>query len=212
MAVNERGEDIFIKELVAPKGFQYKHPIDVAKRFYPSFYDGLHVDKFVIPIQPEYHNRLFTDFSGRQTTVPEYAGDFIVEGNTIKKAYLTHSKIKKMKTGDIILFYRSRDQSKVTSLGVIESVHTRIQNADEIIKLVGKRTVYTKEEIEEFAYKPTTVILFLHHFHLKNQLHLDELKEMEVLAGAPQTVVEIDNNSYNKIKNRGGIDERFTVH
>jgi len=211
-AVNKIGEDIFVKELVMPEGFEYKHPIDVAKRFYPTFYDGTHVNKFVIPIQPKYHNRLFTDFSGRQTTITEHTGVFIVEGNTIKKAYLTHSKIKKMKTGDVILFYRSQDQSKITSLGVIESVHTRIQNSDKIIRLVGKRSVYTKREIEEFANKPTTVILFLHHFHLKKPLHLNELKKMGVLAGAPQTAVEIDNNSYSKIKTKGGIDERFIVH
>jgi rRNA-processing protein FCF1 len=210
--VNEIGEDIFVKELVTPEGFEYKHPIVVAKRFYPSFYDGIRVKKFVIPIQPKYHDRLFTDFSGRQTTITEHTGVFIVEGNTIKKAYLTHSRIKKMRTGDIILFYRSQDQSEITSLGIIESVYTRIQNPNKIIRLVGKRSVYTKEEIEEFANKPTTVILFLHHFHLKNPLHLDELKEMGVLAGAPQTAVEIDNNSYNKIKTRGGIDERFIVH
>jgi len=211
-AVNERGEDIFVKELVIQGRFEYKHPIDVAKRFYPSFYDGAHVNKFVIPIQPKYHNRLFTDFSERQTTITEHAGDFIVEGNTIKKAYLTHSRIKKMRTGDIILFYRSQEQSEITSLGVIESVYTRIQNPDKIIRLVGKRSVYTIKEIEEFANKPTTVILFLHHFHLKNPLHLDKLKDMGVLAGAPQTAVEIDDNSYNKIKTRGGIDERYTIH
>jgi len=37
MAVNERGEDIFIKELVMREVFEYKHPIDVAKRSYPDF-------------------------------------------------------------------------------------------------------------------------------------------------------------------------------
>jgi len=90
-----------------------------------------------------------------------------------------------MRTGDIILFYRSQDRSEITSLGVIESVYNRIQNPDKINRLVSKISVYTKEEIEEFAKKPTTVILFLHHFHLKNPLHLDKLKEMGVLVGVP---------------------------
>ena len=72
--------------------------------------------------------------------------------------------------------------------------------------------MYAKEEIEKFANKPTTVILFLHHFHLKNPLHIGKLKEMGVLAGAPQTIVKIDDESYNKIKSRGEIDGRFTIH
>jgi len=210
-AVNDRGESIFIKKLVTPEGFEYKRPIEVTKKFYPSFYDGKRVGKFIIPIQPKYHDRLFTDSRVRQTRIIEH-GEFITEGNTIKKAYLTHSRIQRIGEGDIILFYRSHDQSKVTSLGVVESVYRRIRNTDEIVRLVGKRTVYSKDEIDELIKKPTTVILFLHHFHLKNPLHLTELKEMGILSSAPQSIVEINNEGYNKIKNRGGIDEHFTVN
>lgn len=211
-SVNSRGEDIFIKELLVPREFKYGHPIEVAKKFYPSFYDGKRVNKFIIPIQPEYHDRLFVDFLGRQTKITEHSGEFIVEGNTIKKAYLTHSRITKMREGDIILFYRSHDRKEITSLGIIEFVHTRISNPNEIIRLVGKRTVYPKDEIDEFAKKPTTVILFFHHFHLKTPLSLTELKRMNILSGAPQSIVGISDEHYQKIKNMGGIDGRFVVN
>ena len=104
---NYRNEEkVFIKELIAQEKFDKKIPLNISKKYYPSFYDGIWVNKFIIPIQPEYHNRLFTGFIGRQTKITEYEGKFIIEGNTIKKAYLTHSKILKMKRGDIILFYR----------------------------------------------------------------------------------------------------------
>ena len=209
---NKRGEDIFIKKLMATEMEEGLHPLEIAKKFYPSFYDGWRVKKFLVPIQPEYHNRLFTDFGGRQTKVTEHDGVFIVEGNTIKKAYLTHSKILKMKPGNIVVFYRSKDQSRITSLGIVESVNVRVQNPEKIITFVGKRTVYSRGEIEEYAEKPTTVILFLHHLHLNNPLHLDELKDWGVLTSAPQSIIEISHDSYLKIKSRGGIDERFTVH
>lgn len=210
-AVNKRGEDIFLKKMrVGAEKIEKLSLLEIAKRFYPSFYDGKRVKKFIIPIYPEYHNRLFTDFRGRQTTLHEHGGDFIVEGNTIKKAYLSHSRITKMGTGDIVLFYRSKDLSRVTSIGVIDSVNTGVQDAEKIIRLVGKRTVYSRDEIEEFAKDQTTVILFLHHFHLKNSLHLDELKEMGVLTGAPQSIIEIADEKYLQIKKRGGIDEHFT--
>lgn len=213
VGINKNGEDIYLKKLtVISEEIADLHPLDLAKRYYPSFYDGEDVRKFIIPIQPEYHNRLFTDFEGRQTKVNEHLGEFIVEGNTIKKAYLSHSRITKMRAGDVILFYRSIDQSKITSIGVIESVFKGIVSVDELTRIVGKRTVYNHNEIEDFVQKPTTVILFLHHFHLKNPLSLNRLEDMGVLSSAPQSIIEITNEKYNKIKRNGEINEHFTVH
>jgi hypothetical protein len=70
VCMNSRGEEVFIKKLIIDKDeVQSLSPIDVSKKFYPSFYDGGQVKKFVVPIRPEYHNMLFTDFPGRQTTL-----------------------------------------------------------------------------------------------------------------------------------------------
>ena len=217
-AVNKRGEDIFFKDLIVKGDTKDLSPLEISKKYHPTFYDGNSVKKFIIPIKPEYHNRLFTDCHGRQTKFTEHGGAFIVEGNTIKKAYLTHSRIKKINPSDIVLFYksgdqkRSKNQSKITSIGVVESINLGIEDPEEIMIIVGKRTVYSRGEIEEYAQKPTTVILFLHHFHLKNPLHLDELKEIGVLASAPQSIVEISDEKYHKIIKGGQIDERFTVN
>jgi len=211
-AVNQRGDNIFVKKLVADADETAKlSPLEIASKFYPSFYDGALVRKFIVPIRPEYHNRLFTDFQERQTTLSEHAGEFIVEGNTIKKAYICHSKMRKMNTGDILLFYLSR-RKEMTSIGVVEAVYPDMQDSDDIIRRVGKRTVYSREEIEEIVKKPATVILFRHHFHLQNPLNLRELKVIRVLAGAPQSITQITDESYAKIKTEGGMDERFTIN
>ncbi len=212
-AVNPRGEDIFIKRLVVDGGETELLSLkEVADKFYPSFNDGVRVNKFIIPIRPEYHEMLFTDFQKRQTKLREHSGDFIVEGNTIKKAYLCHAKARRMKSGDIVLFYRSRDLRKITSLGVVETVSTGIKDCNKILRLVGKRTVYSRDGIAEMAKRPVTVILFRHHFHLKNPLSFEELKAMGVLVAAPQSIIKIQHKGYIKIKERGEIDERFTVH
>ncbi|MFX1296097.1 MAG: hypothetical protein ACFFD2_14765, partial [Promethearchaeota archaeon] len=101
-------EDVFLKKIeIEKEDIQNLTPIEIAKMFYPNFYDGNEVKKYIIPIQPSYFNRLYTDFPGRQTTINEHMGQFIIEGNTIKKAYLSHSSSKKMNIGDILLFYRS---------------------------------------------------------------------------------------------------------
>lgn len=212
VAVNRRGEDVFIKELLPDvKTMKSLSPIEISKRFYPNFYDGTMVNKFIVPIRPEYHERLFIDYKGRQTTLTEHAGDFIVEGNTIKKAYLSHSTTTKISSGDILLFYRSRDRKELTSLGIVEDVFFGSKDKDEIMRHVGKRTVYSVDEIEEMAKKSTVVILFTWHFHLANPLKLADLKETNVLTGAPQSITEISHEKYLMIKKGGEIDERFTI-
>ncbi|NMX21615.1 hypothetical protein C5S30_04110 [ANME-1 cluster archaeon GoMg4] len=209
--VNYRDEDIFMKELVPErKVMEGLTPLEITMEYYPHFYDGKNVKKFVVPIYPEYHSKLFTDYPNRQLKLYEFFSKFIVEGNTIKKVYISHSRIMSIKPGDILLFYRSRDRKEITSLGIVEIAYSGIEDSKEILKIVGKRTVFTRGEIESMK-KPILIIMFRHHFHLKNPLHLHELKAKDILRGPPQSITEIKNGSYVKIKEEGGIDERFTV-
>ncbi|MCD4731030.1 MAG: GNAT family N-acetyltransferase [Bacteroidales bacterium] len=93
-------EDVYVKKLVPDESDLKSHsPIEIAKQYYPCFYDGGQVDKFLVPIYPKFHNRLFIDIPDgkvRQTRLSEYQSDlipeneakFIVEGNAIHKVYL----------------------------------------------------------------------------------------------------------------------------
>jgi len=206
-------EDVFIKKLIPDR--KITDPIEISKKFYPCFYDGEKVKKFIIPIRPEYHNKLFTDYQPRQPSLFEFGesgGELIIEGNTIKKAYLCHSRIKEIRAGDILLFYRSVDERKITSLGIIERVYHNVMDPNEIARCVGKRSVYSKKEFEEIAKKPTKIILFRHHLHLENPLPLNYLKTNHILRCAPQSIVEISHENYLMIKRDGGINEGFTVN
>jgi rRNA-processing protein FCF1 len=208
----ERPEAVFIKNLKPTgPGISLLQPVEISRKYYPSFYDGNSVDKFIIPIQPEYHKRLFTDYpKERQSQLSEYMGEFVTEGNTIKKAYLTQSRIQKIKPGDIVLFYRSQDLREITSIGVVDEFNPRM-SPEEIMRIVGKRSVYSKEEIER-SINQRSVILFRHHFHLIYPISLDTLTQSGILRGAPQSITGIDQAAYEWIKSNGGIDESFTVH
>jgi hypothetical protein len=59
-------------------------PIELNKKYYPAFYDGPRVRKHLIPIRPEYHDRLFIEYRHRIPSIFEGAGELITEGNTIK--------------------------------------------------------------------------------------------------------------------------------
>ena len=211
VATKNNGEEVFVKKLIiSRKDIEGLNPIQILENFYPNFYDGKEINKFLISILPDFHRKLFTDYRKRQPQLGEYFGEFIIEGNAIKKVYLTHSNIRKIKPGDIIIFYRSKDQKALTTLGVIEKIYFDQDDLDEVMRIVSKRTVYSKDEIAEILEKPTTIILFRQLFHFKKLVNLESLRNAEILSMAPPSIRKIKHKDYIFIKNEGGIDKRFT--
>lgn len=205
------GEDVYIKSLIPPSsGNQIDNPFTFAAKYYPSFYEGHRVRKILVPIRPEYHELLFTDWD-RQTLLMEYLGEMIIPGNTILKAYLCHSSLRRISRGDLLLFYRSED-SQLTTLGIVEDVKFDVRSVDEILRFVGKRTVYSREEIETIVRKPTTAILFRWHFHLPKPLSLKTMLKLGVLKGAPQTLQKMNHHDYVRLRGLFGIEERYSVN
>lgn len=209
------GEVVYIKEMFPPKGtIKNLPPIDISTRYWPYYYDGKEVRKFIVPIRPEYHERLFIELR-KEFTLFESQGEFIVEGNTIKKAYLSKTKSKKFAKGDILLFYRTKDgkyrreESGITTIAVVDDVHHEVQNIDEALWITKNRTVYEKSEINNLL--PVTIILFTWHFYLKKVIDLNRLLKQGFLKGPPQSITEISEKAYLFIKKYGGIDERYTV-
>jgi hypothetical protein len=205
-------EAVFIKSLVCDQDACSRlSPLQLHKRYYPSFYDGPSVKKFVVPIQPAFHDRLFTDYRRRRVSLTEFFGEFLSEGNSIKKVYITHARIRKISPGDLILFYRSDDTKGITSVGVVESFHPGLENVDEISLFVTRRTVYSQVEIERMD-KPLSVILFTHHFHFPRPVLYRDLLNNGILAGPPQVISEVTNEKYSWILEKSGIDRRFAFH
>jgi predicted nucleic acid-binding protein len=214
VARKDNGEDVFskiLKPTVPRKELEDLPPMELNRRYYPSFYDGPRVRKHIIPIRPEYHDRLFIEYRYRTPGLMEAAGELIVEGNTIKKAYICHARSKKLGEGDVLVFYRSRDQV-LTSVCSLDKIFRDVSSYEEVIKLVGKRTVYSKDElINLVTHGPVMIILFLLHFELKNYITLPKLQKARIMLRAPQSVVEISDEKYRQILNIGGLDERFTL-
>jgi len=84
------GEGIFVKRLTPGPGDD-PESLEVNIRFYPSFYAGEDVKQFLVPIKPEFHSRLFPTYEKRHPKLAEFSGQFLSEGNAIKKAYLSHA-------------------------------------------------------------------------------------------------------------------------
>jgi len=207
--LSKNDESVYLKKFI-PEALNLP-PLEVSRKYYPCFKDGINVKKFVIPILPEFHDILFPDYKRRQMKLTDYF-EINIPGNAIKKAYLSSSRITTLRPGDVILFYRSQDQKAITSLGVIDQEPIRTSNLDELKRVVGKRSVYSEEKLAEWADKTVFIIRFKHHLYLPHPLNLDFLIENNVLKTAPQSITEINHEQYLALKNGGKLDERFTVN
>ncbi len=204
--VEKNKEEVYLKRFIPEE--RNLSPLDLAKKYYPSFKDSTSIKKFLVPIKPEYHDRLFPDFKKRQMKITEYS-EINIPGNAIKKAYLSQSAIKKIKSGDLLLFYRSHDQKAITSIGVVDREPVHTNEADRVVTIVGQRSVYSYEEIKDMTQTLVLVILFRHHLNLPTPLDLNYLHAHNIPV--PQTIIEINHNQYVVVKKGGKLDERFTV-
>jgi len=170
-------------------------PLEYAIRYYPLYADDRSIKKFIVPIRPEYHQDLFPDAETHHNLFSDDSSQCTPEANTIKKAYICHSGIKKIERGSLLLFYRSDDHRDIRCIGVVEQVY-RGDKIDDVLPLVSKRTVYSKLQVAEWMEKETLVILFRFMRGIE-PVGRAELKQSGV-RGAIQSIREIDHDVYRK--------------
>lgn len=170
--------------------------------YFPHFRHNSSVEKYVVPIRPEYHRVLFPDYNSPADLQLELFESPNAVGNAIKLAYLCHAQTKTINRGSIVMFYRSGDEHAITSLGVVEEYDSQ---TDPILIAgrVKRRTVYSMEEIEQMAKKPTKVMLFRLVRHFSHGLSQQWLKENRVLKRAPQSITQISNEAFETVLAHG---------
>ena len=104
---------------------------------------------------------------------------------------------------------RNKLKKYLKAIGVVDQEPVHTNEADEVVRIVGKRSVYLYDEIKEMTQKPVLVTMFRHHLFLPNPLDLSYLRQHDI--SVPQSIIELDHNQYMAIKKGGKLDERFTV-
>ena len=189
-------DDVYIKPMKLQKG--EFDSLDSLIRYYPYFQDDYVVQKFIVPIQPKYHEDLFPDFSNLKGSLFESDQNlYSCQGNTIKKAYLCHSKIKSIKKGDVLLFYRSHDRKSIQCMGVVEDVFFS-ECIEEVLPLISKRTVYTYADLIEILRQKTLVVLF-RFIALDKEITLNSMASVGI-KGNIQSIRKISNEQYNALR------------
>ena len=169
--------------------------LEFVRRFYPHFQSGHQVQKFLVPIQQDFHRVLFPDYQALQSELFTPQGSV---GNAIKLAYLCHAASNQIRSGDVLLFYRSADEQAVTSLGVVDRFAV-LSDAASIAAMVSRRTVYSIKDIEDMATRPTKVILFRLVKHFLAPPALKRLLDDGVVAGNIQSITKISDDAFSRV-------------
>ena len=145
---------------------------------------------FLIPTEERFYDRLFPE----TTTLDLFGGEPC--SNAIRKAYLCNSNSRKLIPGDILFFYRTHSDKKIECCGILEKV-LHSSNPDEILSLVGKRSVFSKAEIESMCSKSRDcfLMLFRQTENLKTPYNLESLKKQNLVNGYPQSITMISNEA-----------------
>lgn len=190
-----KGDDVYIKPMKLQNDIE--DSLLSLIRYYPFFKDSDSVAKYIVPIQPKFHDDLFPDLSSLKGSLFEKDQTLCsCQGNTIKKAYLCHSNTKTIKRGDIVLFYRSRDRMSIQCMGIVESTLCS-NDINEVWPLIAKRTVYDYSMVESILQKDTVVILF-RYIELRKSVSREELKQCGI-TGNIQSIRKINNSQYSEL-------------
>ena len=204
-------EDVYVRD------FKPMASLDDPKSTFPYMSSTAKIH--IVPIYPAYHTELFPD-SILKTESPL---DFIENEpfrNAISKVYISRSFNRELKPGDIIVFYRTGGfyKSVITTLSIVESIHTDIKDYDHFVSLCRKRTVFTDEELKShWEYRPHNrpfVVNFLYTYSFPRRLNMKRLIELGVIRdieSAPRGFEKLTRDQFNKIMSETDSNESIIV-
>jgi hypothetical protein len=164
-------------------------------------------DIYIVPIYPEYHTELFPD-SILRTESPKDFVENEPHRNAISKVYISRSHERNLKSGDLIVFYRTGGiyQGVVTTVGIVESVITDIPDEATFIKLCRKRSVFTDAELKKhynyYKNNKPFIVNILYSFSYPKRPNLKWLNENGVIPDVldmPRGFRMITRENFNSI-------------
>ena len=188
------GEAVLVKSLV-PHPDDSLSPFEYHVRYGPQHY-RMDAPAYIVPIMPRYHRILFPELELQRPFVQMRESRPF--GNSILKAYLSGSSTRSITPGSILYFYRSEDVRALTVVGIAE--HTLVTHSvGRIASHVGKRTVYSHDEIETMTANNRDVlaILFRQARTIESPISAKRLSDAGVWTGPPQSIMRIP---------RGGVE------
>lgn len=174
---------------------------------------------FIVPIKPEYHTELFPD-SILRTETPAGFSESEPHRNALRKVYISHSIERGLRSGDVIVFYRTGGLYKgvVTTLGIVEDVVTGMKDAGEMIRISRKRSVLTDHEMLQYwnksPYGKPFLVNFIYAYSFPKRPNLAELIELGIIpdvTSAPRGFSRLSWEKFYKIVRASTSNENIIV-
>jgi GNAT superfamily N-acetyltransferase len=191
----------FIKYLAPPSKYDEElSKSDYLKRYFPSYKLDETVSGYIVPIQPQYFESLFPDKADFANSLFGHMPDmYKSESNTIRKAYLCGSNIKRIEPGDLVLFYRSGDRKSIEVLaGVINAEH--MTDIEKIRNEIKDRTVFSDSEIERLLDEHNGTLLVIKFDlieYFANPITFSVMNELGI--SVPQSIISVTNVQLQKL-------------
>ena len=198
-------ENVYIKEF---KRENIKINLEHPKQTYPYVSDKS--DIYIVPIYQKYHTELFPDSILRTESPMDFVENEPYR-NAISKVYISRSWERNLKSGDLIVFYRTGDKYNaihtgvVTTIGVVEKVITYIKGENHFLELCRKRSVFTDQELKEhwnYSSNKPFIVNFLYLYSLPKKPNLKWLNENGIIPNIkdmPRGFRKISREDFNKI-------------
>jgi len=173
----QRSEYVVVKKIIPSEDEIELESYDFNTRYYPSIL-VTNCNIFLVPSTPTYHDAFFVDNSN-QSHFGELNDFSCRKQHLIEKKYYTKSKNNKIRRGDILIFCRSGNNQRITSIGVVTMVtHTNLYSRE-------ARTISTSLKIPNNGRSKKDIsddykleITFRHCLNLKKPI---DLKRMNII-------------------------------
>ncbi|HEY8781055.1 MAG TPA: PIN domain-containing protein [Mucilaginibacter sp.] len=199
------------KVYIRPFGKKVPVNTEFPKFTYPFF--SRDTDKYIIKIEPQYHTELFPD-SINTREQPRHYTDNEPHRNRISKVYISHSKDRNLRSGDVIIIYRigetdpKKYSSTVTTICIVENIIDNIQSFEDFLAICNRRTVISKQDLKTNFwdkypnYRPFVInFLYAHSFPTPKPT-LDDLNNLGIIPdikNMPRGFIKLTTKQLNTL-------------
>ena len=211
--ISKNGEEL----VLVKKMKEYK--IDLSpKQNYPNL--SFNRQKFILPILGSYHTDLLPD-SKLKTENEENFVDLLAHRYALQKVYISWSRERNIKPGDLILFYRmggdgtnKKYTSVLSTLGIVDQIVYNFDDKAEYLKHCQNRSVFSDADLNKFweSHRYNLMILkFIYVKSLTKRLTLEYLWNNDIILApkGPRPFTRITNSQFNQIIKDSQTDIKF---
>ncbi|MDC0826618.1 GNAT family N-acetyltransferase [Lactococcus petauri] len=207
-------------ELVLYKDLEVSH--DIYKDF-PRVNVLKEKQNHMLGIYPKFHTKLFPD--SILTTETDHIVEDLSFTNTNEKIYLTKIKdINNMKTGDVIVIYRTAESGKLAEYSAVATTLctvVEIKNIfdfnllEDFLSYCGKGTIFTDKELVGFwqnKYYPY-IIKMLYNVPLSKRIIRKKLiEEVGIDRNVYAGYIPLTDDQLNRVLEMGEVNESFIIN